>query len=478
MIAFSYKLQKETETYIESARIAVDDAKEMENELTAIKGLTYTYLVNKSDKWIDSLKHHRAKFSIHLERARLGATNQEEKTLIQQISALFSNYEQNILMAISHYRRNELTTANALLLHSAQDLLGTIQQKTDEFIHINKKAAGLYEKQLSNTNAIILKILISLGIGGISAGLLIGWLLTKMLFSPINQLILKVRSASGETLLEKVKLNASNDISELEERIKELIDRMNKANEDLSRNQELLQHSNKHAALGKIAPTTAHEIRNPLAAIKMLVYSIKEDSDISESVKDDLEIISGEIHRLENFTKDFLRFAKPSDPVMEVVNPISSLREVIQLLKPRFKKNSIVLTEDYAVSDCHVMADSGQLKQIYLNIILNAVDIMPNGGMLTIQSDFVSENNQHEQENQPDFFRLQFLDTGPGIPSAILHNLFEPYIKKSDMGVGIGLSISQSIAKSHGGWITATNQQNGKGATFNLFLPRLKPALI
>jgi signal transduction histidine kinase len=253
---------------------------------------------------------------------------------------------------------------------------------------------------------------------------------------------------------------------------------MNKANEDLSRNQELLQHSNKHAALGKIAPTTAHEIRNPLAAIKMLVYSIKEDSDISESVKDDLEIISGEIHRLENFTKDFLRFAKPSDPVMEVVNPISSLREVIQLLKPRFKKNSIVLTEDYAVSDCHVMADSGQLKQIYLNIILNAVDIMPNGGMLTIQSDFVSENNQHEQENQPDFFRLQFLDTGPGIPSAILHNLFEPYIKKSDMGVGIGLSISQSIAKSHGGWITATNQQNGKGATFNLFLPRLKPALI
>jgi signal transduction histidine kinase len=473
LIAFSYKLQKETEAYIESARTAVNEAKEMENELTAIKGLTYTYLVNKSDRWLDSLKHHKTRFTIHLERARIGAKNDKEKLLLQQISALFSNFEQNILIAISHLKKNEVTTANALLLHSAQDLLGTIHQKSNDFISINKKVASEHEMELVNTNSIILKILIALGIGGISIGLLFGWLISRLLFGPINQLILTVRSASGEAVLEKVRLNSGNDINELGERIKELIERINKANEDLSRNRELLQHSNKHTELGKIAPTIAHEIRNPLAAIKMLVYSIKEDESVSAPIKDDLEIISGEIDRLESFTKNFLRFAKPSDPIFEAVNPIASLIEIIQLLKPRFKKNNIAMNEDIASVDCSVMADSGQLKQIYLNIILNAIDIMPNGGTLNINAGFVMANQNPENMNHSSFINIRFIDSGPGIPNAILNNLFEPYIKKSDMGMGIGLSISQSIAKSHGGWITAENRTNGQGAILSIFLPTL-----
>lgn len=474
LIAFSYKLQKQTEAYIESARTAVNEAKEMENELTAIKGLTYTYLVNKSGPWLDSLQHHKVKYNIHLERARAGANSNEEKLLLQQISALFSNFEQNILIAISHLKKNEMSTANALLLHSVEDLLTTIQQKSNEFISINRSTEIELEKELAQTNSIILKILIILGIGGISIGLLFGWLISRMLFSPINQLILTVRSASGETVLEKVSLNSGNDINELGDRIKMLIERINKANEDLSRNKELLQHSNKHAALGKIAPTIAHEIRNPLAAIKMLVYSIKEDNGVSDAIKDDLEIILGEIDRLEKFTKDFLRFAKPSDPVFESTNPIASLIEVIQLLKPRFKKNDISLIEEISDIICLVMADSGQLKQLYLNIILNAIDIMPNGGSLTINASVTTENQSPDNDNPEDFLIIRFIDSGPGIPNAILNNLFEPYIKKSDMGVGIGLSISQSIAKSHGGWITAENKSIGNGAIFSVFLPITK----
>jgi signal transduction histidine kinase len=472
IIAFSYKLQKETESYIESAQTAVNEAKEMENELIAIKGLTYTYLVNKSGQWLDSLNFHKKKFVIHLERARAGANSNEEALVLQQISALFSNFEQNLLIANTYINNNEISKANTLLIHSTEDLLGTIQQKSNEFISINESAESQHELELAQTNNIILRILVTLGIVGISIGLLFGWLISRLLFSPINQLILTVRSASGEAVLEKVSLNSGNDFNELGERIRNLVDRVNKANEDLSRNKELLQHSNKHAALGKIAPTIAHEIRNPLAAIKMLVYSIKEDQSISAAIKDDLDIISGEIDRLENFTKDFLRFAKPSDPVFELINPIKSLSEVIQLLKPRFKKNNITVSENFtAVADCAVLADSGQLKQIYLNIILNAIDIMSSGGTMTINSGLVLKNQETENENPNTVICIRFIDSGPGIPNAILSNLFEPYIKKSDMGVGIGLSISQSIARSHGGWITAENMSDCPGAVFSVFLP-------
>ncbi|PKP36116.1 MAG: hypothetical protein CVT98_09055, partial [Bacteroidetes bacterium HGW-Bacteroidetes-15] len=96
VIAYTYNLQKKTEEFIESSRRSVSTAKEMENELIAIKGLTYTYLVNKSDLWLDSLNTRKTNFIIHLERARKEVNTVEEESLVKQVSALFSNYEQSI----------------------------------------------------------------------------------------------------------------------------------------------------------------------------------------------------------------------------------------------------------------------------------------------------------------------------------------------------------------------------------------------
>jgi len=471
IIAYTYNLQKVTEKYIESTRISVNDAKEMEIELTAIKGLTYVYLVNKSDLWLDSLRDHEAIFVIFLERARISSNTPEEDLLIQQISALFSNYEQNILIAVSHLRNGEISKANALLVHSAQEFLGTIQEKSNEFITINKQAEFLHESELAKTNKLILNILISLGIGGIAAGILLGWLLSRMLFGPINQLVLKLRGTSGEAVLKHLRFSHGDDLDELGESIKDLIDRINRANEDLSRNKELLQHSNKFANLGKIAPTIAHEIRNPLAAIKMLVYSLREEADISATFKEELDIITREIDRIDNFTKGFLKFAKPADPIFADINPTECLGEVILLIKPRLKNNNIHLNNNTTKNKYHVMADTSHLKQVYLNIILNAVEVMPAGGVLDIELESVKESDMNRQGEVRDFIRIDFSDSGPGIPEAIMKTLFEPYIKGSDMGVGIGLSISQSIANSHGGWMSAENKPDGAGAIFRLYLP-------
>jgi signal transduction histidine kinase len=250
-----------------------------------------------------------------------------------------------------------------------------------------------------------------------------------------------------------------------------LIDRINRANEDLSRNKELLQYSNKFANLGKIAPTIAHEIRNPLAAIKMLVYSIREEANLPEAIKEDFDIISREIDRIDNFTKDFLRFAKPADPVLNDINPTEPLNEVIKLLTPRLAKNSITLFNNTLKSKWIVMADSGHLKQVYMNIILNALEVMPQGGELVIDAEVVTDSDLLIPGKRRKYLRLEFADTGPGIPEAIMKTLFEPFIKGSDMGVGIGLSISQSIANSHSGWIRAENKPNGAGAIFRFYLP-------
>jgi signal transduction histidine kinase len=117
------------------------------------------------------------------------------------------------------------------------------------------------------------------------------------------------------------------------------------------------------------------------------------------------------------------------------------------------------------------MADAGHLKQVFMNLILNAVEVMPNGGELSIDACVVREADINNPEEKRDFIKIDFSDSGPGIPEAIMKTLFEPFIKGTDQGVGIGLSISQSIAGSHGGWIAAGNKSDGSGAVFTFYLP-------
>jgi signal transduction histidine kinase len=174
---------------------------------------------------------------------------------------------------------------------------------------------------------------------------------------------------------------------------------------------------------------------------------------------------------MESFTKDFLKFAKPADPIFSLVNPTDSLAEVIQLLKPRLKKNSIQLIDNATSNKALVMADVGHLKQLYMNIILNAVEVMPKNGQLTIDASIVSNSKKDNGIEQSELLQISFSDSGPGIPEAIMKTLFEPFIRGSEQGVGLGLSISQGIATSHGGWISAENKVHEKGAIFHIFLP-------
>ncbi|HON18899.1 MAG TPA: ATP-binding protein, partial [Salinivirgaceae bacterium] len=445
VVAYTYDLQEQTKTYIEQVRKSSEEALRMKSQIIAIRGLTYNYIFNRSDRWLDSLSSRRKDFIVFLDRARVSAVGDEEKKIVQQMSALFSNFEQNTLLALKYQKENDYVTANKLLIYSVQELLGTIEQKAEDFISRNKKAEAIQQIRIENVNELTLKILTIIGIGGIAIGLFLGYLLTHFLITPINQLILTVRGASGETVLEKLKLRSKSDIDELEERIKFIIQQMNVANEDLSRKNQLLQHSNKYAALGQIAPTIAHEIRNPLTAIKMLVYAIKESPNLPNDILNDLEIISGEVQRLEAFTKNFLQFAKPADPVYKIEDPHNALKEVIRLLTPRFKETHIQVVEKLSDNEEFVLADSGQLKQIFLNIFLNAIEVMPEGGLIEVQTRseiLINPNNNLKGK----FIIIQITDSGPGIPAAIMNHLFEPYFKKSEMGVGIGLSISQSIA--------------------------------
>jgi signal transduction histidine kinase len=464
IISFIYRLQDETTALIEQNVRSARTAKELTLSLYDIRAASLTYLFDRSPERIAALDSKQSDFILLLDEAKHSANTEEEKNLLQQISALFSNYQQTLTNALELHRKGYISQPNALIVHASQDLINTIDEKTSTFISINETAQAAYKQTIRKNDNIIRTAMYALGSAGIVLGLVLGWLIARIILSPIYKLVLKVRDAAGSEMVEHIKMSPGKELEELDLHINRMIGRINQAHEDLEKNRELLEKSSKLAAIGKIAPALAHEIRNPLTAIKMLIYAMMQEPEVNEEKRHDLEIITHEINRVEGFLQNFLKYARPAKPQMQMVSIIPVIRETLQLMQPRFRQSNITVTENHEHENLRIKADPDMIKQIILNLVLNAVESIGQDGELNV----TTQVNADDEENQ--VFQISISDTGPGIPDNIKDSLFDPFVKGKDQGVGLGLSISQRIAELHHGWISAANN-NIKGATFTIHMP-------
>jgi signal transduction histidine kinase len=466
IISYIYRIQDETYLLMEQNVKSAKMAKELNLSLFEIRAASLTYLFDRSDERIAALQEKQNEFVVLLDKAKANANTEEENNLLQQISALFSNYQQTLTNALELHRKGWIGQPNKLIVHASQDLINTIEEKTNTFIASKETAQAAYEESIQKNDNIIRTAMYALGIGGIILGLVLGWLIARIILNPIYKLVLKVRDAAGSEVVEHIKMSPGKELEELDLHINRLIGRINQAHEDLQKNRELLERSSKLAAIGKIAPALAHEIRNPLTAIKMLIYAMMQEPDISKDKLHDLEIITHEINRVEGFLQNFLKYARPAKPQMQIVNIVPVVKETLQLLQPRFKQGNIKLTEIHEQENLRIKADPDMIKQVVMNLLLNAIESMGQDGELT----FMTRIKADEPENK--LLLISISDTGPGIPDEIRDSLFDPFVKGKDQGIGLGLSISQRIAELHHGWISAVNN-TGKGATFTIHLPMI-----
>jgi signal transduction histidine kinase len=464
IISYIYRLQDQTTALIDQNVRSARTAKELTLSLYDLRAASLTYLFDRSPERIAALDTKQTDFLLLLEDAKASANSAEETQLLQQISALFSNYQQTLTNALELHRKGYIGQPNKLIVHASQDLINTIEEKTNAFLSSNETAQAAYEETIQKNDNIIRTAMYAMGIGGILMGLVLGWLIARIILNPIYRLVLKVRDAAGSEVVEHIKMSPGKELEELDQHINRLISRINQAHEDLQRNRELLDRSSKLAAIGKIAPALAHEIRNPLTAVKMLIYAMMQEPDLDEEKKHDLEIITHEIARVEGFLQNFLKYARPAKPQMQVVEIVPVLQETLQLMHPRFRQANIKVTEIHENGSMKMKADPDMIKQVVMNLVLNAVESMGQDGELTVATNVMADDPDNK------IFRLSVIDTGPGIPDDIRESLFDPFVKGKDQGIGLGLSISQRIVELHHGWITATNN-SGRGATFTIHLP-------
>jgi signal transduction histidine kinase len=235
----------------------------------------------------------------------------------------------------------------------------------------------------------------------------------------------------------------------------------------LVESQSLAERHEKLASLGLLAAGVAHEIRNPLTAIKAAVFIQQKKFPPASPEAADAALVQREILRLERIVTEFLQFARPAEPELATIPSDQPLKEVQSLLGPALARNNIrLLLEDSA--PLPVKVDGEQMKQVLINLVQNAADSIGRDGAITLRS---RADRKPLAQGETDVVILEVADTGPGIAPEVEKRLFDPFFTTKSEGTGLGLSIAACIVQKHGGALQYQTQVN-HGTTFGIILPR------
>jgi signal transduction histidine kinase len=239
-----------------------------------------------------------------------------------------------------------------------------------------------------------------------------------------------------------------------------LVEGIDRLLEDRRQREREVMRADQLAMVGQIAAGVAHELRNPLTSVKMLVQTNLREATRLGFPSEDLEIIEQEIRRMERTLQRFLDFARPPKPERRPVSLDALVDQTFALVEGRARRQGVSLRFARPPVPLVAEADEDQIRQLLVNLVLNALDAMPDGGEIEVRL----------EEHGDDYSELMVLDTGPGIPDSLFPTLFDPFVSTKETGIGLGLAVSHRIASGNGGELSAVNRPEG-GACFVLRLP-------
>jgi PAS domain S-box-containing protein len=237
---------------------------------------------------------------------------------------------------------------------------------------------------------------------------------------------------------------------------------------EIHRMQEEILRMDRLASLGEISSGIAHEIRNPLAAIKTTAQAMEEEMEPEDPKREFLSRIVKEIDRLDTMLRTFFSFAKPKRPMYVRCDIRDVVKEVLLLIGKDVKNQRIEIIEKYAPDLPAVHGDFQQLQQVFLNLLLNSVEFMDPEREKKIFITAWEKKNSHKKR----VLEVSLTDTGVGIDDEHINKIFDPFFTTTAKGTGLGLSITYRIVQRHGGSI-AVNSKTGQGTTFIINLPTI-----
>jgi signal transduction histidine kinase len=241
--------------------------------------------------------------------------------------------------------------------------------------------------------------------------------------------------------------------------------------ENLKQSQDTLRRADRLSSLGLLTAGLAHEIRNPLVAIRTFTQLLPERYDDAEFREGFQGLALKEVDRICGLITDLLSFARPSRPNVAEENINDVVEGIARILETEAKEKSVEITRDFSENLPKVWIDREQMKQVFMNLILNAIQAMRKGGSIYISTRPYRKN---DVGGAVQYVQVEIRDTGVGIPEDNLDHIFDPFFTSKDEGSGLGLSISHQIVQEHGGYVTVESKI-GVGTSFFINLPISKP---
>ena len=325
---------------------------------------------------------------------------------------------------------------------------------------------GMLEQKFVDIRNRALVILFAMTVIGMVLVLFVSNVFADTIVRPIRRLVEMSRKISDGDFSVTLQQRSQGEIAELETAFDAMQTGLRQRDEELQRQtQKQLMRSEKMAALGRLAAAMAHSIRNPLTSIKMRLFSLRRKLEAESIAREDLDVVSREMNHIEAIVSQFLEFSRPPKMKTESMSPSDVVDNTLRLLQPRLDAHSIEVTLLRSGRLSPVQLDPAQLKEVFVNIILNGCEAMGWGGTMTIR-----ESEEMDSHHGPvSVIRIQ--DSGPGISIADSQEIFKPFFSTKEEGSGLGLSIAARIVEEHGGWLDLESHA-GQGALFKILLPR------
>jgi two-component system NtrC family sensor kinase len=324
-------------------------------------------------------------------------------------------------------------------------------------------------------------LFIFLGITLLGVGLVCGVAITiaGSISRPIHAMAEAAKKVAEGDYSPQVEVTSEDEIGYLAECFNRMVRELSRANQELRQWAENLEskveerttqlramqgsliQTEKLAAIGKLAAGVAHEINNPLTGILTNSSLMLQDLPTDDPRRDDLQIVVDETLRCRKIVKGLLDFSRQTKPQKQVVDLNGVLQDVFDLVRNQASFRDIEIETELDYNLPPVMADRDQMRQVVLNIVLNAAEAMPNGGKIRASTSLAAKTNQ---------VQICIQDTGSGIPDEIKNKLFEPFFTTKKTGTGLGLAIAYGIMERHKGTISVDSAP-GRGTTMTLRIP-------
>lgn len=289
--------------------------------------------------------------------------------------------------------------------------------------------------------------------------------LTRFVTNPIQDLIITMERAE-RGLEARVTVKSTDDIGRLGETFNSLLSKLERARRRVERyHYEQMKRADRLASIGEMAAGIAHEIKNPLAGVAGVIQVLKKDLPQGDQMRAVLDEVLSQIERMDKAVRNLLSFARPPEPKMSLVDLNELIGKLFDFLAPQFAKYSIVTERKLETGIPWLSLDPDLVQQAFLNIALNAIQAMPEGGRFTVET-----KSKESDEEAPGSVQVILTDTGTGVYSENTNRIFSPFFTTRQQGTGLGLSITQRIIEQHGGEISVSNPA-GKGASFTVSFP-------